>query len=92
MPYNSEKKSARTIYNQRGNGLASSKYRNPKPNNYGVISDLELLSPWLQKNRLTYYQAKKLAKKRVILLKRFRNRYYYKLNQGIDEKNIRQHL
>ena len=92
MPYNPEKKSARTAHNHRGNGLAGSRYRNPKPDNRGVISELKLLSPWLQKNSLSYYQARKLAKKRVILLKKFQNRYYYKLNQGIEEKNIRQYL
>ena len=92
MPYNREKESARTSYNQRGNGLAGSKYRNPKPDSRGVISELKLLPPWLQKNSLSYYQARKLAQKRVILLKKFQNRYYYKLNQGIEEKNIRQYL
>jgi len=43
-PLNSEKKSALTAYDQCGNRLTGSLYRNLLSDNRGVISDFKLLS------------------------------------------------
>lgn len=73
-------------------GIDSIRYKSLYAKADGSDGDYELLYPFLKEQNLSYYDARKLAIYQIIYLKKFKNRFYFRLNQCVDRDRIKEYL